>query len=79
MDFIGINIHKRKGMEKIEILKEIVGELERFRKKLALAIKEQSETDNSSSRHYAALKRAAMDLKNELTKLTQDSKYRWGR
>ena len=66
-------------MEKIEILKEIVGELERFRKKLALAIKEQSEKSNYSSRHYASAKRSAMDLKNELTKLTQDSKYRWNR
>lgn len=64
-------------MEKIEILKEVVGEVERFRKKLALAIKEQSEKNNHSSRHYAASKRAAMDLKNELTILTQDSKYRW--
>lgn len=66
-------------MEKIDILKEIVVELDRFRKKLSLAIKEQSEKSNYSNRHYAASKRAALDLKNELTKLTQDSKYRYSR
>lgn len=64
-------------MEKIDILKEIVVELDRFRKKLSLAVKEQSEKGNYSNRHYAASKRAALDLKNELTKLTQDSKYRY--
>lgn len=63
--------------QKIEVLQEITVELERFRKKLALAIKEQSEDRNYSSRHYAAAKRGALDLKNELTKLTQDSKYRY--
>jgi len=63
--------------EKIEVLKEVSVELDRFKKKLALAIKEQSDNNNYSSRHYAASKRAALDLKNELTKLTQDSKYRW--
>ena len=63
--------------EKIEVLKEISVELDRFRKKLALAIKEQSDSNNFSSRCYAASKRSALDLKNELTKLTQDSKYRY--
>ena len=63
--------------EKIDVLKEVALELDRFKKKLALAIKEQSEKGNNSSRQYAAVKRAALDLKHELTKLTQDSKYRW--
>lgn len=63
--------------EKIEVLKEVSIEVDRFKKKLNLAIKEQSEKGNYSSRHYASSKRAALDLKNELTKLTQDSKYRW--
>jgi len=63
--------------EKIDVLKEVQAELDRFKKKLDLAIKEQSEKSNYSSRHYAASKRSALDLKNELTKLTQDSKYRW--
>lgn len=60
----------------LDILKEVTVELARFKTKLALAIKEQSDEHNFSSRHYAAAKRAALDLKNELTKLTQDSKYR---
>lgn len=66
-------------IEKIEVLKEVATELERFKKKLALAIKEQQGEQTFSSRHYAASKRAALDLKNELTKLTQDSKYRYQR
>lgn len=65
--------------EKIDVLKEVSIELDRFKKKLALAIKEQSSESNYSNKNYAASKRAAMDLKNELTKLTQDSKYRWNR
>jgi hypothetical protein len=64
-------------MENIEILKEVELELKRFSKKLALAIKEQSTQANWSSKHYAASKRGALDLKNELTKLTQDSKYKY--
>lgn len=78
MEQIRINLYKRKSMEKIEILKEVEIELKRFSKKLSLAIKEQSDKGNYSNRNYAASKRAALDLKNELTKLTQDSKYRWG-
>jgi len=66
-------------IEKIDILKEVSVELNRFQKKLALAVKEQSEQSNYSNRHYAGAKRAALDLKNELTKLTQDSKYRWSK
>ena len=65
------------GKEKIDILKEVNVEIIRFNKKMALALKEQSTENNYSSKHYASLKRAALDLKNELTKLTQDSKYRW--
>ena len=66
-------------MDNIDILKEIVSELERFIKKLAFAVKEQSEKGNDSHMHYAACKRAALDLKNELTKLTQDSKYKYSK
>ena len=62
--------------ENIDILKEVTVEFYRFQKKLALATKEQSK-DTYSRRHYAAVKRAALDLKNELTKLTQDSKYKY--
>ena len=63
--------------QKIDVLKEVAVELDRFKKKLALAIKEQSEKGNYSNKHYASSKRSALDLKNELTKLTQDSKYRY--
>ena len=66
-------------IQNIDILKEIAVELNRFKTKLALAIKEQEEKDNYSSRDYAACKRAALDLKNELTKLTQDSKYKYSK
>lgn len=61
----------------ISILKEVQSELKRFTKKLDLAIKEQSTPNSYSNRKYAASKRAALDLKNELTKLTQDSKYKY--
>ena len=64
-------------MENIEILKEVKVELDRFKKKLDLAIKEQTDNPNYSSRHFAGVKRSAMDLKIELTKLTQSSKYKW--
>ena len=64
-------------MENIDILKEVKIELDRFKKKLDLAIKEQTDNSNYSSRHFASAKRSAMDLKNELTKLTQSSKYKW--
>ncbi len=66
---------------KLDILKDVTVELDRFRKKLGEAFKEQSESTElenlGGQRKYAAVKRAAMDLKNELTKLTQDSKYRY--
>lgn len=65
-------------MKNIDILKEVAVELDRFKKKLSLAIKEQQREDNYSSKHYASAKRGALDLKNELTKLTQDSKYKYG-
>ena len=63
-------------MENIDILREVEQELKRFNKKLTLAIKEQSSDAKYSSRHFASAKRGALDLKNELTKLTQSSKYK---
>lgn len=60
-----------------QILQEVEPELYRFIQKFNLAVKEQSGAGNYSSKHYASAKRAALDLKNELTKLTQDSKYRY--
>lgn len=61
----------------IQILTEVKAELIRFNKKITEAIQEQSDKQNYSSRHFAAAKRAALDLKNELTKLTQCSKYKY--
>ena len=60
---------------KLQILKGIAVELKRFNEKLNMAIVEQSQEGNWSRKHYAASKRGALDLKNELTKLTQDSKH----
>lgn len=63
-------------IENIDILKDVTVELNRFQKKLARALKEQ-DSCTDSRRHYAAAKRAALDLKNELTKLTQDANYKY--
>lgn len=63
--------------QNIEILNEIKIELNRFVTKCDLAIVEQSDTKNYSSRHIAGVKRSAYDLKNELTKLTQIAKYKY--
>ena len=58
----------------VKALKEVQKELKRFHKKLKKAIKAKTE-DKYSCRDFAASKRGAMDLKIELTKLTQFSKY----
>jgi len=64
-------------MDNIDVLLEVKLELDRFTKKLKAAIAEQGHPDAYSKRQYASCKRAALDLKNELTKLTQDSKYKY--
>lgn len=64
-------------MENIDILLEVKLELDRFNKKIEEAIIEQSDQSLYSSRKYAACKRSAQDLKIELNKLTQDSKYKY--
>ena len=61
----------------IDILNEIKIELTRFTERFDKAIIEQSDTKNYSRRHIAGVKRSAYDLKNELTKLTQISKYKY--
>lgn len=64
---------------KLEVLEEVRIELARFDNKLNIAIAEQMEGSGEyQSKKYASVKRAALDLKNELTKLTQDAKYRYG-
>lgn len=59
--------------KKIEILQQIKQETERFLKKLDEAINDNP-GEYGSSKKYAAAKRAALDLKNELTNLTQDQR-----
>lgn len=64
----------------LEILKEVKIELIRFKRKLEEAIVEESKNTKNeciSPKLFASCKRSAMDLKNELTKLTQSSKYKW--
>lgn len=60
-----------------EVLIEVKQELDRFTSTLNKAIEEQKESSQSSHRNLASAKRGAMDLKNQLTKLTQMSKYIW--
>lgn len=67
-------------IENIEILRDIETELARFTKKIKTAIKEQGHEDSRwMHKEFASAKRGAMDLKRELTKLTQSSKYKYGR
>ncbi len=66
-------------MKNIVILKEVQFELERFKAKLEEAIKEQEVDNVEPSKKMASAKRAALDLKNELTKLTQIQDYKWTR
>ena len=58
----------------LKTINEVEQELERFSKRLQEA-KTRIQGDNyfrfSGSKETAALKRSALDLKNELTKLTQ--------
>jgi hypothetical protein len=65
-------------MTNYEILLEIEPEIKRFIKKFEAAKKEQKgrgEWDFHSN-DFAALKRSALDLKKELTKVTQSGNYK---
>jgi len=44
-----------------------------------IKIEEQEDINVTSHKNYASVKRSAFDLKNELTKLTNDSIYKWSR
>ncbi len=60
------------------ILSEVKIELERFTEKLKKALdRPPGEINYTPNKEFAACKRAALDLKEELTKLTQSSKYKW--
>ena len=58
-------------MKDVRVLIDVRNETNRFLDKLELAINEQSDKNNYSSKFFAASKRAALDLKSELTRLTQ--------
>lgn len=58
--------------ENIEILNEVEIELKRFNQKFQEAKQEQSDSNNWSKKKYASLRRAALDLKNNL------NKYKYG-
>ena len=65
-------------MNNIEILNDIQLELDRFQLKLNKAKQEYLKyPDQYQNQHFAAAKRAALDLKLELTKLTQSCKYKY--
>ena len=61
-----------------QILNEITPELNRFNQKFAEAMNEAETIEKlDKGKKWASLRRAAYDLKNELTKLTEASAYRW--
>jgi len=51
------------------LLNEIEKEIKRFQKRIIAC------RVNNSNKNNAAIKRSALDLKNELTKITQYNKY----
>jgi DNA repair exonuclease SbcCD ATPase subunit len=51
------------------LLNEIEKEIKRFQKRITAC------RVNNSNQNNAAIKRSALDLKNELTKITQYTKY----
>jgi hypothetical protein len=61
----------------IDVLNDVKLELNRFVSKLDLAIVEQSNPKNYSHMNMASAKRSALDLKRELTKLTQIANYKY--
>lgn len=64
----------------LEVLKEVAIELKRFNEKFIEAIEFENarkSTYDYPSKKMASCKRAALDLKMELTKITQLSKYKY--
>jgi len=65
-------------MTKTQMLEEVMQETKRFTKKLQLAISEsKTQPDVIYSKRFAAAKRAAYDLKNELTRITNFNRFKY--
>ena len=64
--------------KRLEVLNEVKAETLRFLKKLDEAIDSEPETDHGyylgPSKKWASVKRAALDMKNELSKITT---FKW--
>lgn len=60
-------------MSRKQILEGIQKELQRFQARLNQVL--ANDPNYQPNKDYAAVKRGALDLKNELTKLTQDQKF----
>lgn len=74
-----LNICKTLNMNKldIELLREVEAETKRFLKKLDMAKKRIQEDQYAvhGCKETGAIKRSALDLKNELTRITQSTAY----
>ena len=64
--------------DRLKLLTDLKKELTRFTEKLDMAILQVKDENNWSHKAYASAKRGALDLKNELTNLTQDARYIYG-
>jgi len=68
-------------LRELDVMIEVFNEVCRFRTKLEKAIRIMQADDSiakgyTHNQHVAAAKRSALDLKQELTKITQILKYR---
>jgi len=62
-----------------KILRDVGIELQRLEKKIHEALLQtDKDLEGDKPKYFASCKRDAQDLKQELTKLTQSSKYKWG-
>jgi len=59
-----------KTLIELEVLEYVLSESIRFTSKLRLLIEEKKNDTKSYSKHRSSVKRAALDLKKELSKIT---------
>lgn len=62
-----------------DIINELDPEVKRFYKIWKEYKNKVKNEYEYNSRSFAKIKRASMDIKQELTKITQSSKYKWDR